>query len=199
MCNVFHQCWALGLAVSLYKLAAPRIYIYFWPAFVTRLLTPRSRKFGYGPLLGCRSGLDRGLFEKTFCWQSSNPKPGKIFTLCFGPQSQSIGCGRISREGALDVRESRERRHKIVPNLLPKKQKKRNFGLNVSTFFSRIACCWLLFAWVEIGVTEFPTKTAKKEEGILSVCLSFFQKTKVGAQSATAHPSKFSFFLPRKN
>ena len=37
---------------------------------------------------------------------------GKIFTLCFGPRSQSIGRGRISREGALDHRESRERRDK---------------------------------------------------------------------------------------
>ena len=33
-----------------------------------------------------------------------------MFTLCFGPRSQSIGRGRISREGALDHRESRERR-----------------------------------------------------------------------------------------
>ena len=35
-----------------YKLAAPRI-CFFWPRFVTRLLTPRSRKSGYG-LLECR-------------------------------------------------------------------------------------------------------------------------------------------------
>ena len=87
--------------------------IFLWPAIVTRLLTPRSRKPGYGLLLGCRSGFDRGPFENTFFWQSSNPKTGKIFTLCFGPRSQSIGRGRISREGALDHRESRERRDKI--------------------------------------------------------------------------------------
>ena len=37
----------------------------------------------------------------------------KFFTVCCGPASQSIGRGRISREGALDVRESRERRDKI--------------------------------------------------------------------------------------
>ena len=43
----------------------------------------------------------------------------------FGPPSQSIGRGRISREGALDVRESRERRDKIVPKFSPEKQKKR--------------------------------------------------------------------------
>jgi len=41
------------------------------------------------------------------------PKNREIFTLCFDPQSQSIGRGRISREGALDHRESRERRDKI--------------------------------------------------------------------------------------
>ena len=63
---------------------------------------------------GCRSGLDFGPVEKPFFLQSSNPKnAGKIFTLCFGPRSQSIGRGRISREGALDHRESRERRDKI--------------------------------------------------------------------------------------
>ena len=63
------------------------------------------------------------------------PKPGgKIFTACFGPASQSIGRGRLSREGALDVRESRERRDKIVPKFSPEKQEKRNFGLMFSTF-----------------------------------------------------------------
>ena len=88
---------------------------FFWSTFVTGLLTPRSRKSGYRLLLECRSGLDRGPFEKTFFWQSesSNPKTGEIFTLYFGPRSQSIGRGRISREGALDHRESRERRDKI--------------------------------------------------------------------------------------
>jgi len=41
------------------------------------------------------------------------PQNQEIFTLCFGPRSQSIGRGRISREGALDHSESRERRDKI--------------------------------------------------------------------------------------
>ena len=41
------------------------------------------------------------------------PKNREIFTVCCDPASQSIGRGRISREGALDVRESRERRDKI--------------------------------------------------------------------------------------
>ena len=56
---------------------------------------------------------------------SNWPKTGKIFTVCFGPASQSIERGRLSREGALDVRESRERRENIVPiNFLPQKRRK---------------------------------------------------------------------------
>ena len=56
------------------------------------------------------------------------------------PASQSIRRGQISREGALDVRASRERRDKIVPKFYPEKQEKRNFGLIFSFFLSRIAC-----------------------------------------------------------
>ena len=41
----------------------------------------------------------------------------------FGPKSQSIGRGRISREGALDHRESRERRDKIFAAKTVKRQK----------------------------------------------------------------------------
>ena len=37
-----------------------------WPAFVTQLLTPWSRKSGYGLLLGCRSPLDAGREKRTF-------------------------------------------------------------------------------------------------------------------------------------
>ena len=36
------------------------------PAFFTRLQTHRSRKSGYGLLLGCRSPLDGGREKKTF-------------------------------------------------------------------------------------------------------------------------------------
>ena len=70
------------------------------------------------------------------------PKSGKFFTVCSDSLSQSIGRSRISREGALDVRESREQRNKIVPIFSPEKhQEKRNFGLELSTFLRRIACC----------------------------------------------------------
>ena len=107
----------------MYKLASPRFL--FWTAFVTRLLTPGSRKYGYGLLLGCRSAL--GFLDgepfidlKNFLLDDVRKKnwpikPGKFFPVCFDSLSQSIGLGRLSREGALDVRESRERRDKIVP------------------------------------------------------------------------------------
>ena len=51
------------------------------------------------------------MFEKE---NGQNP----VFTVCSGSLSQSIKRGRISREGVLDVRESRERRDKIVPKFL---------------------------------------------------------------------------------
>ena len=62
------------------------------------------------------------------------PKNGKIFTLCFGPRSQSIGRGRISREAALDHRESRERRDKIFAAQTVKRQnfQKKNWIRNSS-------------------------------------------------------------------
>ena len=56
-----------------------------------------------------------GLLKKLFFDKVRTQKPGKssLSVYCFGPRSQSIGRGRISREGALDHRESRERRDKI--------------------------------------------------------------------------------------
>ena len=42
--------------MDVYKLATPRSLL-GGPAYVARILTPRSRKSGYGLLLGYRSGL----------------------------------------------------------------------------------------------------------------------------------------------
>ena len=76
-----------------------------------------------------QQGLDGGPFEKLFFDDARKynwPKTGKVFVVYFGsPASQSIRRGRINREGALDVRESRERRDKIVSNFSPEKQEKR--------------------------------------------------------------------------
>ena len=132
---------ALYMYIYIYKLAAPKI-LFFLPAFVTRLLTPWSRKSGFGLILGCISGLDAGPFEKTFFWRFRPPKNGgKIFTVCFGPASQSIGRGRISREGALDLRESRERRDKI--------QKTPKFWIRNSSFQ------WGIFIFLAAGKLTF--------------------------------------------
>ena len=54
----------------------PENMFFFWPTFVTRLLTPRSRKSSYGLLLGCKSGFDRGPFEKNFFDKVRTQKPG---------------------------------------------------------------------------------------------------------------------------
>ena len=48
------------------EVGRPENSIFLWPAFITRLLTPRPRKSGYGLLLGCRSGFDAGHEKKTF-------------------------------------------------------------------------------------------------------------------------------------
>ena len=61
---------------------------------------------------------------------------------------------------------------KSCQNKLLEKQKKRNFGL----IFHFLQQDSLLFARVEIGVTEYPTKAAKKEEEAKKLCLRFFQK-----------------------
>ena len=85
-----------------YKLAAP-IRAFFLPEFVARILTPQSRNSGYDELLlECRPGLDWGPFEDDFLFAGDvETTQRKIFTFCSGPLSQSIGRGRISREGAL--------------------------------------------------------------------------------------------------
>ena len=85
---------------------------FFWASICHAITDPPVTKSGYGLLLGCRSPLDSGPFENTFFDDVRTQNPG-IFTVCSGPLSQSIGRGRISREGTLDARESRERCDKI--------------------------------------------------------------------------------------
>ena len=103
-------------------------------------------------------------------------KKREIFTVCSGPTSQSIGRGRISREGALDVRESRERRDKIVPIFSPEK---RNFGLKFYTFFEQdrlfSTCCLResTSVWQNFRQKQ-PKKKKKKKWG-----LRFFQNVGV--------------------
>ena len=68
-------------------------------------------------------------------------KPGKSSPSVLIFYLNRSGVWSTSREGALDVRESQERRDKIVRKKIAGKQKKRNFGPKFSTFLSRIACC----------------------------------------------------------
>ena len=93
------------------------------------------------------------------------PETGIVFIVFFDPLSQSIGRGRISREGALDARESRERRDKIAPKSSPVKQEINAIEFEFwPDFFHIFEQDRSLFARVDIGVTDFPTKTAEKEE-----------------------------------
>ena len=62
------------------------------------------------------------------------PKAGKIFAVCSGPASQSIGRGRLNREGALASSMFAKVENGVTPNFSPEKQEKRNFGLVVFLF-----------------------------------------------------------------
>ena len=62
---------------------------------------------------------------------------GKVFIVCSGSLPQSIGRGRLSREGALDVRVSRERRDKGFAEKQRKIQKqKQQFSIILNGEFS---------------------------------------------------------------
>jgi len=56
-------------------------------------------------------------------------------------KSQSIGRCRISREGALDVRKSRERRDKIFAKKT-ENAKIENFGLETAVFSGEFSFFW---------------------------------------------------------
>ena len=65
------------------KLAAPRKASPF-ASICGANTDPRSRKSGYGLLLGCRSRLDGEPFKKTFFWRFWTQKIGQVFTVCSG-------------------------------------------------------------------------------------------------------------------
>ena len=103
------------------------------------------------------------------------PKTEKIFTVCSGPLSQSIGRGRISREGALYFRERRERWDKIVLKFSPEKQKKR----------AVLAWNFPFFLAGSLVVREsrdrrdrISDKNSQKRRRILFCVWDFFQKSK---------------------
>jgi|TARA_B100000524_G_scaffold65521_1_gene30203 hypothetical protein len=63
------------------------------------------------------------------------PQNLNILRRLFGSRSQSIGRGRISWEGAFDVRECRERRDKKNRRKIKKKEKRQNFGSETAVFY----------------------------------------------------------------
>ena len=91
----------------------PREYVFFLAHICHAITDPPVTKIRLWASFGVWIRIRLWSFRKNCFLTTSTPKTGKIFTLCFGPKSQSIGRGRLSREGALDHRESRERRDKI--------------------------------------------------------------------------------------
>ena len=94
-----------------------------------------------------RSELDAGPFEeKNFFLtmlhvRTQNPAGKSSMSVrVLYPLSQSIGRGRVSREGALDVRESRERRDKVFAGKTENAKKldrKQQFSMGNFHFFGR--------------------------------------------------------------
>ena len=156
-----------------YKLAAPKI-LFFLPAFVTRLLTPRSRNSGCGLLLGCRSGLDGGHEKLTFFWRCSK----KIIGQKPGNSSSDGRAWHRNRSGVVELVGREPLMFAKVENGVTKscqnlrrKKRKNNFGLKFSNFSAQDR---LLFARVEIGLTECPTEIAKKKKFVIFVSETFF-------------------------
>ena len=137
--------------------------IFFWPAFVTRILTPWSRKSGYGLLFGrCRSQLAAGPFENTFFMTMFEKRIGQnprenLHCLFWSGIAIDRAWSTSSGGSPWCSRKSRTACDKIVPNFSPPKNcgktqylktsrkfhARQNWILahEFSTFLSRIACC----------------------------------------------------------
>jgi hypothetical protein len=115
---------------------------------------------------------------------------GKFFTVCSDLRSQSIKRGRISREGVLDVRESRERRDKIVPKFSPEKRRKNAI----------LACNVPLFRAGSLVVRKSRDRRDRifdknSQKRIFFLCVSeIFFKSGCGG----AHPNFFIFLAAEK-
>ena len=147
---------------------------FFCTPFVARILTPRSAKSGCGLVLECRCYKIVDPKKPFFGYVRKRiwPKTVKAFTVCSDPQLR----GRISRKGAHAVRESRERRDKIVPKHSPGNSKNAIWMLAwyLLNFLSRIACCSResISAWPE----GFRQKQPKRKKNMFFVSEIFFQK-----------------------
>ena len=77
------------------------------------------------------------------------PETGKVFTVCSDLRSQSIKRGRISREGVLDHRESREWHDKIFA---AKTVKRQNFQKKMD---QENSFQWGIFIFLAAGKLTF--------------------------------------------
>ena len=108
------------------------------------------------------------MFEKTIGQKPGDENLHAVCSLFGSSISQSIERGRISQEGALDVREGRERRDKILPTFSPEKQQKNGICWReiFHVFERRIAyyyyCVFGDESIHKIGMTEFPIKNSQK-------------------------------------
>ena len=125
-------------------------------------MTPRSGKSGYGLLLGCRSSLDAGPYGKQIddVRKMNWPKPGKY--------SPSVLVRHRNPSGVFDLVGREPLMFAKVENGVTKlcqffagKTGKTQSWHEIFRFFEQDR---LLCARVDIGVTEYPTKTAKEEE-----------------------------------
>ena len=109
----------------MYKLAAPRI-VFFLDSTCHAITDPPFTKIGYGFLLGCRSGLDRGpfAFEKTFFDQVRTQKPGNSsLSVLAHDRNQSGVVELVGREPLIIARVENG-----VTKLSPQRQKTPKFS-----------------------------------------------------------------------
>ena len=67
------------------QVGRPENSVFLWPAYVTRLPTARSRKSGYGLLVGCRPRLDARPFDFFFFDDIDPKKPRENLHCLFWP------------------------------------------------------------------------------------------------------------------
>ena len=152
--NVSHKCMELwhttmSLILLLYKYnstSSPRQEQKTILASIFHAITdPPVTKIRLWASLGCKSPLDGEPFKKTYFifWRFWTQQIGKIFNVCSGSLLQSIGRGRISREGALDLRESWEQRDKFFAEKTENAKIFQNyFGSEAAVFSGEFSFFW---------------------------------------------------------
>ena len=141
-----------------------------WSPFVARVMIPQ-RKSGYELLLGCRPGLDRGPFEKTFFYKVRTQKPGKSSLSVFVHDRNRLGVVELVRQVRLLFAKVKKG---VTKSWRQNSSRKRSKNA-ILAWFSPLFRAGSLVGPQDRCVAEFPTKTAEKEEGKNGSEL-FFQK-----------------------